>query len=416
MNRLSIIIPFLNEGDEPINTLNNILSTADGSMLDIVMIDDASTDFLDGNRFKNYSNVTYIRNNKRMGIGYCQYLALNHIASPNVFMIDAHMRFLNDGWVDKIVAELDKDGSMLMCIKSLAVDRDKKDEWDINADINSIVGHHTGANLIPYYHLSDGFVVLFDPRWKELDSNGGDIYNVPCVMGACYAAKADWLRYIRGTDGLTMWGSNEEYLSLKTWLAGGSVRLLTTTGVGHIYRNGVIPYTTDYNYVLYNKLFMVYVLFDDTVVYKLFSMVRGDIRYARAFEMLAENIIEAKQHREYYKSIFVRDYNFLKTIGIDLDDSVYDKIVGMKEQIFELEKERDMVMNTLEKYEILLSELTNTNPENLPEYIVNNMIRRITVEDMPNNQKRVNNVIESIKRIQEDIYKLVPRSVFGFDV
>ena len=90
-----------------------------------------------------------------------------------------------------------------------------------------------------------------------LKANGGkqpsDDYEIPCLMGACYFMHKDWFRHIGGLWGNKFWGSEEPFLSLKTWLAGGEIRLAKTVRVGHQFREAA-PYATDSRYTAYNKL------------------------------------------------------------------------------------------------------------------------------------------------------------------
>ena len=414
MKELTIIIPFLNEGVEPVNTINSINETSDIEFINIILIDDGSDELFDINLIKNFKNVQYIKNNNREGTGYCINYALNFVETPYVLIIDAHMRFLNDNCSEKIVNTLKNNDKTLICTKSFAIDEDNKHEWDINKNIADVKGQHNGAYLIPYYRMDDGFVVLFDARWKDLELDKGEIYDIHSVMGACYASSTEWLKYIKSTKGLKMWGSIEETLSLKTWLAGGSVKLLTTTGIGHIYRKDKPPYTTNYDYVLFNKLWLVYTLFDDSIVYKLFNLIRDDDRYKNAFELLNKNIIEAKIDREYYKSIFINDHIFLKKIGIDIYDERFSNIINIKNNIIDINNELDIFTKSLDEYNKQLSELDNLK---INQQNKNTIKQHILKHDIPNIKNRIKNINNKKTELENKLKSLLPtKSVFGFDV
>ena len=322
MKKITFIIPFLNEGEEPINTINSLYKTSNKDLYNIILIDDGSTDNQNQHIFDNYDNVLYIKNEERKGTGYSINMSLDYIKTPYLMILDAHMRFLNDGWLDKIINELENDDKLLLCCNSIALNDDNKHEWDINKSLNELVIHHYGANLILFYKFSN-HIYLFDPRWNKIDNDDNidkNTIDVHCVMGACYAMSTKWAKYIKSTKELLMWGSIEESLSLKTWLAGGKVKLLKTVGIGHVYKKpGYKKYESKIDQLYYNKLLLLYTLFDDNMVYELFKHIKYDDRYKNAIKILNENILELKKDREYYKSIFKKDINFLEHIGMNTD-------------------------------------------------------------------------------------------------
>ena len=57
--KLTIIIPTLNEGTEPVKTIESIHETVPDNLIDIIIIDDASDDMLTG--LDKFSNVRYVK-------------------------------------------------------------------------------------------------------------------------------------------------------------------------------------------------------------------------------------------------------------------------------------------------------------------------------------------------------------------
>ena len=67
LNELTAIIPFLNEGNEIEKTLSSIRSTA-GDTIDVLLINDCSTDDFDYETTALQFNVQYHKNRERLGV------------------------------------------------------------------------------------------------------------------------------------------------------------------------------------------------------------------------------------------------------------------------------------------------------------------------------------------------------------
>jgi len=78
MNELTAIIPFLNEGIEIANTLQSIRSTV-GDTIDILLINDCSTDEFDYKAYALQYNARYYRNKERIGSAVSRDLGVSMI-------------------------------------------------------------------------------------------------------------------------------------------------------------------------------------------------------------------------------------------------------------------------------------------------------------------------------------------------
>lgn len=105
--KLSAVISFLNEGEEVENTVSSVLQYAEGKV-DIIVINDGSSALYDyAEMLVPYPDVTYIRNEKRMGVAACRDLGVEMAKTPYFILLDSHMRFYRVGWVDEITRLLD---------------------------------------------------------------------------------------------------------------------------------------------------------------------------------------------------------------------------------------------------------------------------------------------------------------------
>lgn len=67
LNKLTVIIPFLNEDDEVYNTVKSIRDTSD-NLLPIILINDASTDDYDYKSVAKEFNTQYVLHTERKGV------------------------------------------------------------------------------------------------------------------------------------------------------------------------------------------------------------------------------------------------------------------------------------------------------------------------------------------------------------
>lgn len=392
MKRITIIIPFLNEGDELNNTVNSIYETANPDDFEIILIDDVSFDNIDFNRFDKYKEVTYVRNEIRIGVDGCRDIGINMTKTPYVLIIDAHMRFTNDDWLNKIVSELEKDPKLLLCTKSGILNEDNPNEWMDKDGYNNC-----GVKIYPFFIPKDNIDerCIFEPRWMKIQNDKGYLYEVPCIMGANYASSVEWLKYIKGFKGLIQWGGSEQFISLKTWLAGGSVKVLTTVIIGHLYKVKLKQKFSVTNiFTLYNSLLIAYVLFDDKITFAFLDFCLKDSRYKNSIKLLNENILELDKDRKYYKSIFINDINFLKSKGIDINYEKYMEYSVLYDERNALLNRIDSEESKLKEYQRQLDEIPTLNvTEERKQNLINNLKPRFPLIN--------DNILKSKNRISE---------------
>lgn len=104
MNKyFTVIITFLNEGDEVGLTCKSVRETC-GDKVDIIVINDNSDDGYDYfNSLKQY-NIRYYKNDERKGCTVCRHMAVNYCDTPYFIILDAHCRFYTHDWLNKAIA------------------------------------------------------------------------------------------------------------------------------------------------------------------------------------------------------------------------------------------------------------------------------------------------------------------------
>ena len=124
---LTVIIPFLNEGIEVENTLQSIRNTA-GDSVEILIINDCSTDGFDYETTASKYNATYLFNEERLGVAASRDLGISMINTPYFLLLDGHMRFYENTWSIKLISELQKNERVLLCclVKALTLNNKGK--------------------------------------------------------------------------------------------------------------------------------------------------------------------------------------------------------------------------------------------------------------------------------------------------
>lgn len=206
-SQLTIIIPFLNEGDEIRNTVLSIKSTATGNPCIL------------------------------LGIGLC--------STDYFLLLDGHMRFYESGWDERLIKLLQRHPECILCGQT------RKLEKDGSGNVISLE-HRTCYGA--YIEMgSDG---LFKTSWcytNPQPANNDTCVEIACILGAAYAGSKDfWLR-LHGLSGLMYYGGDEELLSTKVWSIGGKCLLVKDWMTGHIYRSS-FPYEVQSKELFYKYL------------------------------------------------------------------------------------------------------------------------------------------------------------------
>lgn len=260
MKKLTVVMPFLKENFEPINTIISMNNTDDSSTFEIIAVcDEPYYEF--EKELKKFDNVILVKNEHTIGVDASRSIGINMASTPAILVIDGHMRFAKDNWVDKIYDACMQHKKTLWCTRSLVLNDEMPPE-KINPfiDVRDMATHYSlGANLF-FYKDDRG---LFGLSWSEASScierSEGLL---SCVLGANYACSTEWLKTIRAFEGLMDYGFSEQYISIKSWLLGGDCRGLDTVSIGHIFRS-TAPYIQTYGMHVYNKLFTIHTLLCD---------------------------------------------------------------------------------------------------------------------------------------------------------
>ena len=303
-NKLTAVISFLNEGKEVENTVSSVLEFAEGK-IDIIVINDGSSALYDYEEMlAPYPNVTYIKNEKRMGVAACRDMGVEMAKTPYFILLDSHMRFYREGWVDEITRLLDEDDRRIFCCQTKPLEKDESDE---------IVPIRLKTPYGARINFTDDSCLL-DPKWRCIPDPDPEatIIDVPCVLGATYAGSRRYWKYLRGYEGLRLYGLEEPYISMKAWLEGGKCQLIKDIEVGHIYRSRS-PYRIANDEITYNRMVIASLLLPAELKNRVFDTCRkqSESLYLDIIELLTNNAEQLNELGKYYRSIWNHEFSYI---------------------------------------------------------------------------------------------------------
>lgn len=247
MNKISIIISFKNEGEEIVKTCKSIRETTTNN-IDIIVLNDASDDNFDYEEMLKPYNVDYHFSDVRLGTSGGREYIISFCKTPYFLILDGHCRMTSNDWYDKLLEVMKKNENCIYCCGCQYF-------WDNETKNNN--------NTIAYgakFYYSKQRVIDCCWNFKKISETE---FEIPCILGANYACSIKWWNYIKGLQGLTLYGRDEPYLSYKSWMLGGKVKCIPNIVTLHKGREYGMPYKCTYTECLYNELVMSYILFPE---------------------------------------------------------------------------------------------------------------------------------------------------------
>jgi glycosyltransferase involved in cell wall biosynthesis len=122
--QLTIVIPFLNEGEEVANTVASIRATAVTDPC-ITLINDASADGYDYEGVAETYGCRYVKNSERLGVAASRNLGVRESQAPHFLLLDGHMRFYENGWDERLVKLLGENPRSVLCGQTKWLDKEE---------------------------------------------------------------------------------------------------------------------------------------------------------------------------------------------------------------------------------------------------------------------------------------------------
>jgi len=310
---LSIIIPYHNEGIEFITTtIDSIKNTIDVENYEIIVVDDCSDKPLE-----NIENVTILKHTINKGVGAAFDTGVKFAKSENIFLMGSDIRFTKNKWASQIITEIEKYPKAFTCTSCVAL---SAKELDIEK--RRLVNVVNGATILMFHDKktnpkkSETYRNIIEAQWlPRIKDRDIDSFEIPCILGAAYGVKKEWYNYVDGWAGHKKWGTLEPYISLKSWLFGGSCRVAPRIETGHIFKQHG-THGTSQPILFYNKMLVATLILDD--YQRLINFLGTNNTIEEAKKIYNENLYFILEKKKEYKNKIVYDYlDFFKRFNID---------------------------------------------------------------------------------------------------
>ena len=233
VDKVSIVIPAFNEGENLVDTIQFIRENTAHPEFEVLVVDDGSTDGT-GDRlsrvFDHDERVGMVRT-EGLGAGQARSFGAMHASGEILVFLDAHC-YVPPHWIDGLIQAL-ADARIGMVGPAIATISRGRDARGL------------GMTLLD---------ARLDVDWLGQYKNAP--YPVPLLSGACQVVRKAELEQLGYYDkGMTRYGHEDLELCLRYWLMGYEVLVQPQSVVYHLFRD-CRPYEIKAQEVIYNRLRM----------------------------------------------------------------------------------------------------------------------------------------------------------------
>jgi glycosyltransferase involved in cell wall biosynthesis len=271
---VSLVLAAKNEGENLVDTVECVLSNSGPWLLEVVVVDDGSTDG-GGDRvracFSNCPEVTIVAT-AGLGIAQARNLGAARASGEILVFMDAHC-YTPKGWLEGLAAPLDDPGVGLV--------------GPAFASLGDVDGPR-------------GYGAMWRKDSLEMDwlpCKGEMPYCVPLHPGGCHVVRRSDFEALGGYDGgMSRWGSEGEELSIRYWLMGFEVVVQPQVVIHHLFRKRH-PYRVQSLRVYYNQLRMALLHLGNERVGRLLDRFRSMPDFSQIFLWLMESDVMQRRKR-----------------------------------------------------------------------------------------------------------------------
>jgi glycosyltransferase involved in cell wall biosynthesis len=271
-NRLfSIVIPTLNEGDLLAMTVENILKVTAYPDIEVIVVDDGSTDG-SCDAYRETAKPVRVITANHLGIPRARNLGAEYARGRYVLFLDAHCT-VSENWIDRFIAAL---GARDVAIVGPTFTRLHEPE-------------PRGCGNVWINHRLESAWLEPLPTDKP--------YEVPITPGGCQAFRIETFREIGGFEtGFSRWGYQDEEICLRAWLRGYRVLVDPEITVAHYFRDSNDGYKVDDKDVLYSFLRLIHLHFSPRRIRRCIAALGDYPGLEEAIDRLyASNVFEKRK-------------------------------------------------------------------------------------------------------------------------
>jgi len=307
---LSVIMASHNDAPQTALTLASIRETAPENV-EVVIVDDCSATPL-VHYIHEDEHTKLVTNRHRCGCGPSRHIGAMHAKGDWLLIVDSHVRF-TPGWTAEFTkadhaVPLDELFKTVFCATCLGLDSKHMDPANPISEYHGATMNFSGPD-----RQKAGEYQVFEAVWLPKEPEPQDGQELPAIMGACYFISRDWFLHLAPTRYLRTWGCDEQMISLKSWFAGGSVRLAKSVRIGHkflIDKKEVQTFGVPPGHVIWNKLFAMHTLLPPDIASRLSDILLAgkdtrDIEVAKRMYKDDYHLIAMEKARN--ATMFTRD-------------------------------------------------------------------------------------------------------------
>ena len=215
---LTIIIPARNEPGLP-DTIKSLYKHSKG-LFEVLVVNDCSDKWTPLQKRK---GMRVIDMYPPAGFGGSIQAGIDEAQSENIYICGARTRF-TAGWMERTIAHINDEPETLFSVTNPVITGD-------DTEISQATSTTYGAELF-YFKQKHWFKYLINYPIRKKPK--GD--EIQCAYGGSYALKKSWWTHIHGLNMIDTRGGCNQFLSLKTIIAGGKLKVMKDVVVGNIYR------------------------------------------------------------------------------------------------------------------------------------------------------------------------------------
>lgn len=240
---ISVIIAHHNDFWQLCRTVDTIMDRS-STPVEIVMVDDGSRPdqipnmdcFLTCKPI--HIKIKLARYDQHVGVAHARDVGRSIAFGDWLMFTDSHMIFPPE-WDKRFLRHADERTNIIWSGVYESQDKD------------GVITQFYGSTLRFICQIKDKLYVLDQfPDSRPITSNS---MLTSSIIGASYFIHKTWYDRIGGLDGLIGWGGDEQFLSLKTYLAGGECRVMDDLGFIHISQPPPVNRNPSWK-ILFNKM------------------------------------------------------------------------------------------------------------------------------------------------------------------
>lgn len=321
--KLSVIITTHNDNEELQHTICSLFGCQPTDNMEVIVVDDGSTPPATIPTHL-ADRVKLRRIDRRIGVGAARHAGAELSTGEVLFFTDSHMRFPGTflAATDASMPSIPNQPGGMLCGRCCHLTESGEINYGhmYSGATWNLFGTDRNAKLVTrrdFLKLNRRNMQVFETVWAP--THGSNMSELSAVMGACYFINRDLYFRIRPLQFLRSWGGDEQALSLKCWLAGGTIRLASNVIVGHKFKkHGIRP--IEPSDPLYNKLFLIHTCLEpEYVKYFTNALQRTRPDYRSAFKRLIADWHLVETERAHNQRVFTRTFGqFLEHFGFRL--------------------------------------------------------------------------------------------------